>query len=102
MGAISSAPLLPTPIPVPPLYRFGPFTLDPASFRLSRDGIPVPLTPKALEILVMLVRERRRGLTKEELLDTVWARTAVTENTLTQRIKEIREAIGDSPQHPVY
>jgi TolB-like protein/DNA-binding winged helix-turn-helix (wHTH) protein/Flp pilus assembly protein TadD len=87
---------------VPPLYRFDPFTLDPGSFRLSRDGVPVPVTPKALEILVMLVRERRRGVTKEELLDTVWAQTAVTENTLTQRIKEIREALGDSPQQPVY
>ena len=89
-------------MPLLPLYRFGPFTLDPGSFRLSRDGVPLPLTPKALEILVMLVRERRRGVTKEELLDTVWAQTAVTENTLTQRIKEIREALGDSPQQPVY
>jgi TolB-like protein/DNA-binding winged helix-turn-helix (wHTH) protein/Flp pilus assembly protein TadD len=101
-GAISSGTPVSDAQPVSLLYRFGPFTLDPGSFRLSRDGVALPLTPKALEILVILVRERRRGVTKEELLDTVWAQTAVTENTLTQRIKEIREALGDSPHQPVY
>ena len=39
-------------------------------------------------------------LTKQELLDAVWPETAVTENTLTQRIREIREALGDEAQEP--
>lgn len=84
------------------VYRFGRFVLDPASFRLRRDGTDVPLTPKAFEVLALLVRERRRGLTKQELFDAVWPDTAVTENTLTQRIKELRQALGDSPQEPTY
>jgi TolB-like protein/DNA-binding winged helix-turn-helix (wHTH) protein/Flp pilus assembly protein TadD len=83
-------------------YEFGPFTLDPASFRLWRGTSEVPLTPKAFEILLLLVCERRRALTKQELFDAVWPDTAVTENTLTQRIKEIREALGDRAQEPVY
>ena len=87
---------------MPPLYRFGEFTLDPGAFRLARGTADVPLTPKAFELLVLLVRERQRGLTKQELLDTVWRETAVTENTLTQRIREIREALDDSPQEPRY
>ena len=91
----------PAEVPVV-VYRFGRFALDPASFRLRRDGTDVPLTPKALEILVLLVRERRRGLAKQELFDAVWPDTAVTENTLTQRIKEIREALHDSSHEPVY
>jgi TolB-like protein/DNA-binding winged helix-turn-helix (wHTH) protein/Tfp pilus assembly protein PilF len=89
-------------MPDPLRYRFGPFTLDPASFRLDRDSNEVPLTPKAFDLLVLLVRERRRGLTKTELFDAVWPDTAVTENTLTQRIKEIREALGDNSHEPIY
>jgi TolB-like protein/DNA-binding winged helix-turn-helix (wHTH) protein/tetratricopeptide (TPR) repeat protein len=83
-------------------YEFGPFTLEPTSFRLTRDGSDVPLTPKAFELLALLVRERHRVLTKQELLDAVWPDTAVIENALTQRIKEIREALGDRAQEPIY
>lgn len=86
----------------PQRYRFGPFTLDLAAFRLDRGGADVPLTPKAFELLALLVRERHRGLTKQELFEAVWPDTAVTENTLTQRIKEIREALGDSAHDPTY
>jgi Tol biopolymer transport system component/DNA-binding winged helix-turn-helix (wHTH) protein len=89
-------------MPPAPLYRFGEFTLDSDAFRLTRGTADVPLTPKAFELLVLLVRERRRGLTKQQLLDAVWGETAVTENTLTQRIKEIREALGDTPYEPTY
>ncbi len=89
-------------MPPAPLYRFGQFTLDPDAFRLARGTADVPLTPKAFELLVLLVRERHRGLTKQQLLDVVWADTAVTDNTLTQRIREIRDALGDTPQQPTY
>jgi DNA-binding winged helix-turn-helix (wHTH) protein len=89
-------------MPAPVRYEFGPFTLDPASFRLGRGRLDVPLTPKAFELLSLLVRERHRVLTKQELLDAVWPDTAVVEDTLTQRIKEIREALGDRAQEPTY
>ncbi len=89
-------------MPAPVRYEFGPFTLDPVSFRLLRGTSEVALTPKAFELLALLVRERRRALTKHELFDAVWPDTAVTENTLTQRIKEIREALGDRAQEPAY
>jgi DNA-binding winged helix-turn-helix (wHTH) protein len=86
----------------PACYRFGEFTLDLSSFRLRRGTADVPLTPKAFELLCLLVRERQRVLTKQELFDLVWPETAVTENTLTQRVKEIREALGDRAQDPRY
>jgi TolB-like protein/DNA-binding winged helix-turn-helix (wHTH) protein/Flp pilus assembly protein TadD len=89
-------------MPAPVRCQFGPFVLDLASFRLLRGTSEVPLTPKAFEILALLVRERHRALTKQELFDAVWPDTAVTENTLTQRIKEIREALGDRAQEPAY
>jgi DNA-binding winged helix-turn-helix (wHTH) protein len=83
-------------------YRFGPFLLEPALRRLRRDSGEVTLPPKAFDILVLLSRTRERVLTKQELLDAVWPETAVTENTLTQRIKEIRDALGDGAQEPRY
>jgi TolB-like protein/DNA-binding winged helix-turn-helix (wHTH) protein/Tfp pilus assembly protein PilF len=81
-------------------YCFGPFVLDPAIRQLSRERVPVTLPPKAFDILVLLVRTRDRVISKPELLDTIWPDTAVIENTLTQRIREIREALGDDAQQP--
>ena len=83
-------------------YRFGPFLLEPAIRRLLHDSAEITLPPKAFDILVLLVRARDRVLSKQELLDAVWPDTAVTENTLTQRIKEIREALEDDAQEPRY
>jgi DNA-binding winged helix-turn-helix (wHTH) protein len=83
-------------------YRFGPFRLEPALRRLQRDSVEITLPPKAFDVLVLLLRSRDRVLTKQELLDAVWADTAVTDNTLTQRVREIREALGDDAQEPRY
>jgi Tol biopolymer transport system component/DNA-binding winged helix-turn-helix (wHTH) protein len=83
---------------VPTRYGFGGFVLDLASHRLRRGTDDVDLPPKAFDLLRRLVEERHRVVTREELLDSVWSETAVTENTLTQRIKEIRHALGDDPQ----
>jgi TolB-like protein/DNA-binding winged helix-turn-helix (wHTH) protein/Tfp pilus assembly protein PilF len=87
-------------MPAATRYRFGPFVLDVAIRQLAREGTPITLPPKAFDILVLLVRTRDRVVPKQELLDAVWQDTAVTENTLTQRIKEVREALGDEPQEP--
>ena len=81
-------------------YRFGPFVLEPATHRLLRGSEEVALPPKAFELLLVLVRERGQVLSRDRLLDAVWPETAVTENTLTQRVKEVREALGDDPQAP--
>ena len=81
-------------------YRFGPFVLDPAARQLARETTPIPLPPKAFDILVLLVRRRERVISKQELLDAIWPDTAVIENTLTQRIREIRDALGDDAQEP--
>jgi TolB-like protein/DNA-binding winged helix-turn-helix (wHTH) protein/Tfp pilus assembly protein PilF len=81
-------------------YRFGPFVLHPATRQLLRDGTPVPLPPKAFDVLVLLVHMRDRVVSKEEILDAVWTDTSVIDNTLTQRIREIRDALSDGVQDP--
>jgi DNA-binding winged helix-turn-helix (wHTH) protein len=86
----------------PVRYRFGPFVLEPALRRLRRDSNEVALPPKAFDLLVLLVRSRDRVLTKLDLLDDVWRHTAVTDNTVAQRIREIREALDDNARRPRY
>lgn len=75
-------------------YEFGPFRLDTAERILLRDGQPVPLTPKALQTLLVLVESSGRILDKDELLTRVWPDTFVEEITLAQNVSTLRKALG--------
>jgi DNA-binding winged helix-turn-helix (wHTH) protein len=75
-------------------YRFGPFALSPERRCLERDGAPVPLTPKAFDLLVALVRHRARALSKDEILTLVWPRSHVEEGNLAQQILLLRKALA--------
>lgn len=77
-------------------YQFGPFHLDPVQRVLLRDGQPVALQPKAFEILLLLVRNPGRLVTKEELLSTIWPKLVVEESNLSQNIFVLRKALGES------
>jgi adenylate cyclase len=77
------------------VFRFGDFVLDGSQRRLLRSGDDVYLPPKTFELLSYLLQNRGRVLTKTELLEAVWPDVNVVENTLAQRIREIREALGD-------
>src|SRR5688572_30469702 len=79
-----------------PIIRFGDFTLDGAQRRLLRAGQDVYLPPKTFELLLYLVRNRGRVIPKDQLLEALWPDVNVVENTLAQRIREIREALGES------
>ena len=83
-------------------YEFGPFRLDPLKRRLMRDGEPVRLTPKALELLLVLVEASGRTVEKDELLEKVWAGTIVEEYNLNQNITALRKSLGDSRQDSQY
>ena len=78
-----------------PIFRFGDFVLDRSQRRLLRSGEDIYLPPKTFELLLHLLQNRGRVLTKDELLEAVWPDVNVVENTLAQRIREIREALGD-------
>ena len=77
--------------------RFGPFLLDEAQRKLTRDGVEVHLTPKAFDLLIVLVKEAPRVLSKNELHLSVWPGTFVSDATLVGVIKELRRAldVGD-------
>jgi DNA-binding winged helix-turn-helix (wHTH) protein len=80
--------------------RFGTSTLDIAGRRLFRDGQEVHLTPKAFELLAVLVENKHRALSKAELKERIWPGTFVTEDGLSRLVNEIRTAIADDARHP--
>ena len=81
-------------------YRFGAFTVDPAAYTLRCAGEPVPLSPRPFDLLVYLLRNPQRLVTKDELLDALWPGVVVTENTLTQAVSDLRRALQDTPGAP--
>ena len=84
------------------IYRFGDFTLDPASFRLLDKGTLVPLSPKIIDLLLYLVARPSVLVSKEELFKALWPDVAVTDNALTQAVSELRQALGDDASSPAY
>jgi DNA-binding winged helix-turn-helix (wHTH) protein len=81
--------------PVQHLYEFDCFRLDPAERLLVREGAPVPLAPKAFEMLVVLVSNSGRLLTKDELMRALWSDVVVEENNLDKNISALRKALGE-------
>jgi DNA-binding winged helix-turn-helix (wHTH) protein/Flp pilus assembly protein TadD len=79
-------------------YRFGQFALDSRKRTLSRADSPVSITPKAFDVLLFLVQNPNRLVTKEELLQAVWGDTFVEEGNLTQYISHLRKALGDNSE----
>jgi Tol biopolymer transport system component/DNA-binding winged helix-turn-helix (wHTH) protein len=85
----------------PSTFAFGPYRLSVEERTLLRDGVPVPLFPKAFDILVVLVEKHGRLVTKEELLRRVWPDTFVQESNLSQHIHLLRKALGEGEDQSV-
>ena len=79
------------------LYEFGCFALDVSNRLLLRDGEPVPLQPKALDTLLLLIERRGEVLTKDELLRQLWPDSFVEESNLSQNIYVLRKALSQMP-----
>ena len=75
--------------------QFGPYRLDAISCTLLRGSKPVPLTPKEIEMLRVLVRAGPSVVTKEMFFELVWPGTFVEETSITRNISELRSALGD-------
>src|SRR6185503_20450590 len=88
-------------IMLPPLrLRFGAFVLDPQTRELLRGDAPVPLSPKAFDLLNILVAERPKAFSKSDLQERLWPATFVVEKNLANLVSEIRDALGDTPANP--
>lgn len=80
-------------------YGFGSFRVDPAKQLLLHEGEPVPLTPKAFQVLLVLVRRGNEIVTKDELMKAVWPDTFVEETNLSRNIFALRKALGETEQN---
>ena len=78
------------------LYEFGCFRLDPAEHLLLRDGEVVALTPKAFDLLLVLVNHQGHLLGKDELMRELWPDSFVEEGNLADNISRLRKALGES------
>ena len=79
------------------IYEFGRFRLNTSEKQLLGDGVPVSLTPKAFDLLVVLVENSGRLLEKSRLLDLVWPDSFVEEANLSVKMSELRRALGEGP-----
>lgn len=77
------------------IYGFGPFVLDRPRRLLLRDGEAVALTPKAFDLLSLLVEHDGSVVSKETLMSALWPDTAVEESNLTFQISTLRKALGE-------
>src|SRR6266852_3429423 len=84
------------------LYEFGNFRCDPREHLLLCNGKPVSLSPKSFEILVALIQNNGRLLTKDELMQQVWPDSFVEEANLTVNISALRKVLGETPAGQQY
>src|SRR5580765_8615222 len=87
-----------TPSQINRLYEFGSFRLDSHKRLLLKGSEPVALTPKVIETLIVLVENRGRVISKDELMKTLWPDSFVEESNLSQNIFVLRKALGDSQE----
>jgi DNA-binding winged helix-turn-helix (wHTH) protein/TolB-like protein len=84
------------------LYEFGPFRLDPTERLLLRDGHPVPLTPKAFDVLMVLLQHSGHLVEKKELIEAVWPTSFVEEGNISVMIHALRKAFGSDHRDHTY
>ena len=78
------------------LYRFGEFSLDAQARVLRRGSEAVPLTPKAFDVLLLLIQNVGKTVSKDELMQAVWPGSFVEESNLTQTIFMVRKALDET------
>ena len=80
--------------------RFGQCVFDPGSRQLLRAGTAKDLSPKAFELLALLLGRRPRAVTKQEIHDHLWPDAFVSDSSLPRLAAEVRAAIGDDARNP--
>lgn len=102
-SAAVNTPDIAAPLPTPsdPVV-FGPFVLDYAQARLTRDGKALALAGRPLAVLALLAARPGQLVTKDEVLDGVWGHRHVTESVLKVAVNALRSALGDDARAPRY
>src|SRR5262249_8096882 len=83
-------------------FEFGEFFLDQDERVLTKNGIEISLTPKAIELLLELVKNHGHIVSKDHLMDSVWAGSMVEEANLPFTMGLVRKALGDDVKPALY
>jgi eukaryotic-like serine/threonine-protein kinase len=83
-------------------FRLCDWLVEPTLNRIRRGGKVCQLDLKAMDVLLCLAARPGELVTKRELQDAVWQTEFVSDNTLTRRVADLREALGDDARHPRY
>lgn len=78
------------------IYRSGDLTLDTTLYRLLRNGEQIEVEPQVFDVLVYLIENRDRVVSRSELLNNLWKGRVVSDSALSGRLKAVRKAIGDT------
>jgi DNA-binding winged helix-turn-helix (wHTH) protein/formylglycine-generating enzyme required for sulfatase activity/dienelactone hydrolase len=84
----------------PLIFRFAEFEVREQEFCICKGSVMEPVEPRAFRLLLILLRNAQKVITKEELLDAVWDDVEVTQNSLTQSIVKLRQRLGDDARSP--
>lgn len=84
------------------IYAFGSYQLDMKTLELKRESAVIPLSHRSAETLSILIENRDRVVTKEELMKALWPDTFVEENNLTQHISQIRRVLNEGSSEISY
>jgi formylglycine-generating enzyme required for sulfatase activity len=76
-------------------YRIGAYLIDPKAYEIREDGRPVPVEPQVFDLLIMLIENRQRAVSKDEIIEQIWKGRIISDATLSSRIKSARQALGD-------
>jgi eukaryotic-like serine/threonine-protein kinase len=82
--------------------HFGPFEFDVSNQLLWRGGDAVPLPPRVVAVLGLLVARPGEVVSRQELMETVWKDAFVSDTSLAEAVSFLRQALGDDPQQPSY
>ena len=86
------------------IYRFGSFELDLAAYQLRRDGRPVRLERRPMDLLILLVERRGQLVARTEIVDVLWGKDVFVEvdTAVHTAVRKIRQALRDSPDNPAF
>ncbi len=84
------------------IYRFDSFELDMATVELRRDGAACPVEPQVFALIALLVENRDRLVSKDEIIEKVWDGRVISDSAVASRVKTARKAIGDDGRNQRY
>ena len=82
------------------VFKFEDIEVREREFLLVKGGKALPMEPKAFRVLLFLLRNPRRLVTKDEILNAVWNDCAVSDNSLTRSVATLRRLLGDDSREP--